>query len=164
MRSGFYAVFPKEQMRIYEQIIRNGVRKSVLGRMKGWLDAAFAARVSPALSILKERYVYHTPMFDIMNKYGVCVRTCYRYIKKGLAELAALLEEVGADKRKIIVECGNESLFSMMLGKAIEEDDEEALSEKEGERLPNRRPAKRLNTHHIRLHHGNNGGRGRCYV
>ena len=65
-RSGFYAVFPNEQMRIYEQIIRNGMRKSLLGRMKGWIDAAFAAGDSPALSILKERYVYHTQMFDII--------------------------------------------------------------------------------------------------
>lgn len=162
-RNGFYAIFPKEQMQIYEQIIRNGMRRSILAKMKGWIDAAFAAGDSPSLSILRERYLYHTSMFDIMNRYGVCVRTCYRYIRKGLAELASLLDRKGADKRTIIIECGNESLFSMMLGKVIEEDDQESLSDGSN-RMQERRRGQRINSRRIHLHHGNNGGHGRCYM
>ena len=157
--SGFYAIFPNEQMRIYEKLIRNGMRKGVLDRMKRWIDFAFFEGDSPALSLLKERYIHGAPMSEVMNKYGVSLRTCYRYVKRGLAALTSLLEKHGVDKRRILTECGDESLFSMMLNKVIEEDDEEkSLSDRQDGRVEKGHGQSINNRHSNRLHHGSNGG------
>ena len=125
IRNGFYAIFPKEQMKLYESINSYEQRKVGVYNMKYLIEQAFNKTKSGALSILKERFLFHRSMGELIDRYKVSLRTCYRYIKKGLAELAANMEELGYDKKRIICEYGDEPLFLTMLNRVIKEDDAE---------------------------------------
>lgn len=125
VQSGFYAIFPSEQMRIYERIISLEDRKVGLYNMKYLTEECFRRGRSAALSLLKEKYVDGTPKEELMRRYGVCLRTCYRYVRKGIADFTAELERMGFDKKKILLTFGNEPLFQSMLAKVIRWDDDE---------------------------------------
>lgn len=86
--NGFYAIFPNEQLRLYERIYAYERRKVGIYNMKYLVEEAFRRGNSPALSLLKEKYLCKRTMNELTLKYQVSLRTCYRYIKKGLAELA----------------------------------------------------------------------------
>ena len=62
-------------------------------------------------------------MNELAGKYGGCLRTCYRQIKKGIAAFSEELEKLGFDKKRLLTEFGNEPLFQMMLTRVIREDD-----------------------------------------
>lgn len=125
VKSGFYAIFPSEQMRIYERIITFENRKVGLYNMKYLTEECFRRGKSPALSLLKEKYIYRISKEELMKRYGVCLRTCYRYVKKGIAEFTDELEKMGFDKKKLLITFGDEPLFQNMLTKVIRWDDAE---------------------------------------
>lgn len=153
VRSGFYAIFPKEQMSIYERIMRYEERKTGLYNMKYLVEECFRRESSPSLSLLKEKYIRNLSMNDIMEKYGVSMRTCYRHLKKGLISFTHGLEKFGYDKTRLLFLFGNEPLFQTMLARVIREDDAENRSEGaaagKGEKINNRRnPLPRGNSDH----------------
>ena len=80
-------------------------------------------------------------MNELMESYNVSLRTCYRYIKRGLTEFAKEMGLLGYDKKKIICEYGDEPLFLTMLNRVIKEDDAERAQEEEAEQdnINNRR-------------------------
>ena len=125
VRSGFYAIFPSEQMRLYEKIITLEDRKVGLYNMKYLIEECFRRGRTPALSLLKEKYIERAPKEDLMKKYGVCLRTCYRYVRKGIVEFTDELEKMGFDKLKLLTSFGDEPLFQTMLTKVIRWDDQE---------------------------------------
>ncbi len=121
--SGFYAIFPNEQMRLYERIAAYERRKVGVYNMKYLIEECFRRGNGCALSLLKERYLKGGDMSELMEKYGVSLRTCYRYINRGLSELSKALLTLGFDKKRIFTEYGNEPLFMTMLNRVIKEDD-----------------------------------------
>ena len=121
--SGFYAIFPNEQMRLYERIAAYERRKVGVYNMKYLIEECFRRGKGCALSLLKERYLKGRDMSELMDKYCVSLRTCYRYIKRGLSELSKALLTLGFDKKRIFMEYGNEPLFMTMLNRVIKEDD-----------------------------------------
>lgn len=127
--NGFYAIFPNEQLRLYERIYAYERRKVGIYNMKYLVEEAFRRGNSPALSLLKEKYLCKRTMNELTLKYQVSLRTCYRYIKKGLAELAKEMEKLGYGKRKILSEYGDEQLFLTMLNRVIREEDAEREKE-----------------------------------
>ena len=129
VKSGFYAIFPSEQMRIYERIIACENRKIGLYNMKYLIEESFRRGSGAPLSLLKEKYIGRLSKEALIEKYGVSMRTCYRYCKKGIAAFTAELEKLGFDKKKLLLTFGDEPLFQNMLTKVIREDD----SEREGE-------------------------------
>ena len=139
--NGFYAIFPNDQLRLYERIYSYERRKVGVYNMKYLIEEAFRRGSGVALSLLKEKYLYDRAMSELTLKYQVSLRTCYRYIKKGLAELAAEMEKLGYDKKKILCEYGDEQLFLTMLNRVIKEDDAERAQEEEAEQdnINNRR-------------------------
>ncbi len=139
IESGFYAIFPSEQMRLYERISAYEKRKVGVYNMKFLIEEAFRRGKSNALSLLKQRYLNNIPMNQLIEKYGVSLRTCYRYIKRGLSELVKQMEELGYDKKRIFCEYGDEPLFLNMLNRVIKEDDAET-EQKKKEGTINRRP------------------------
>ena len=128
--SGFYAIFPNEQMRLYERIAAYEHRKVGVYNMKYLIEECFRRGKGAALSLLKERYLSGVDMPVLMEKYDVSLRTCYRYIKRGLAELSKALQSLGFDKKRILTEYGNEPLFMTMLNRVIKEDDAENAGER----------------------------------
>ena len=132
VKSGFYAIFPNEQMRLYDKIIAYEDRKVGIYNMKYMIEESFRKGKGLALSILKERYLSHREMNELMEEYHVSLRTCYRYLKRGLADLAKELSALGYDKKRIIVEYGNEPLFMTMLNRVIKEDDLENEDQERG--------------------------------
>ena len=143
VQNGFYAIFPSEQMRLYERIYAYERRKIGVYNMKYLVEEAFRRGKGAALSLLKERYLSHQGMNDLTLKYQVSLRTCYRYIKKGFVELASEMEKLGFDKKKILTEYGDEPLFLAMLNRVIKEDDaenEEREAQKEGDLNSRRLP------------------------
>ena len=125
MESGFYAIFPNEQMRIYERITEYENRKIGLYNMKFLIEECFRKGKSAPISILKEKYINKITKEECMKKYGVSLRTFYRYVKKGIADFTVELEKMGFEKKKILCEFGNEPLFQTTLTKVIREDDRE---------------------------------------
>lgn len=144
IRSGFYAIFPMEQMRIYGRISEYENRKIGLYNMKYMIEQSFRAGEVSSLSLLKEKYIYKKSMLELMKKYGVSLRTCYRQIKKGIAAFCEQLEKLGFDKRRLIMEYGDEPLFQTMLTRVIREDDAENREEEDR--------SLQLNNRHIPLH------------
>ena len=142
VESGFYALFPNEQMRLYERICAYEKRKLGVYNMKYLIEESFRRGKGSALSLLKERFLYNRDMNELMEKYGVSLRTCYRYLKRGLRAFSEALVSLGFDKRRILVEYGNEPLFLTMLNRVVREDDWEKEKEKErgGKRAINIRP------------------------
>ena len=140
VEGGFYAIFPNAQMRLYERIIAYEKRKAGVCNMKYLIEESFKRGRGVALSLLRERYLYKREMEELMQEFGVSLRTCYRYIKKGLADLASELEALGFDKKKIIVEYGNEPLFLSMLNRVIKEDDAETSARESEKGGINNRP------------------------
>ena len=140
--SGFYALFPIEQMRLYERIYEYERRKLGVYNMKYLIEESFRRGKGSALSLLKDRFIYHKEMNELMERYHVSLRTCYRYIKKGLSEFSKGLESLGYDKKRVLCEYGNEPLFLTILNRVIKEDDWEEEKEKEraDERRINSRP------------------------
>lgn len=130
VESGFYAIFPGEQMRLYERIRAYERRKVGVYNMEYLIEECFRRGKGSALSLLKERYIVGRSMNELIDRYAVSLRTCYRYVKKGLSELALEMEALGYDKRRILCEYGDEPLFLTMLNRVIREDDAER--EKEG--------------------------------
>lgn len=126
VKSGFYAIFPSEQMRIYERIIDSENRKVGLYNMKYLTEECFRRGNSNAISLLKEKYIDKLPAEELMRKYGVSVRTCYRYVRRGIRDFTIGLEKMGFDKKKLLLEFGNEPLFQNMLAKVIRQDDAES--------------------------------------
>ena len=125
VRSGFYAIYPNEQMRLYERIVAYEDRKVGVYNMKYLIERCFREGASPVLALVKERFIHKTPVGEISKKYGVISRTCYRYIKRGIVAFTQKLEELGFDKKRLLTEFGNEPLFQTMLTRVIKEDDEE---------------------------------------
>ena len=138
VESGFYAIFPNEQMRLYERIYAYEHRKVGVYNMKYLIEEAFRRGEGHALSLLKERFLSHKDMNDLMAKYGVSLRTCYRHIKRGLTVFAEALAAIGFDKKRIIVEYGDEPLFLTMLNRVIKEDDAEPERERADREINNR--------------------------
>ena len=136
VKSGFYAIFPNEQMRLYERIMRYENRKVVLYDMKYLVEECFRRASAPALSLLKEKYIGKKDMNELMQKFGVCLRTCYRQIKKGIMLFSEELEKLGFDKKKLLTEFGDEPLFQMMLTRVIREDDAERAEKERSEQKP----------------------------
>ena len=130
VESGFYAIFPNEQMRLYERINVYEKRKAGVYNMKYLIEECFRSGKGHALSLLKERFIAHLDMSELIDKYRVSLRTAYRYIKRGLAEFAGTLSELGYDKKRILMEYGNEPLFLTMLNRVIKEDDAETENNK----------------------------------
>ena len=140
--SGFYALYPIEQMRLYERINEYENRKLGLYNMKYLINQSLQNGRSVSVSLLKEKFINHLSMKDLMEKYCVCMRTCYRYLIKGLADFASEMEKLGYDKKKVLIEFGNEPLFQTMLTRVIKEDDAEIREEsnrKREEVSPHRR-------------------------
>jgi len=123
VRCGFYALFPSEQMRLYERIITYENRKVGLYNMKYLIEEGFRRGRSAAISLLKEKYINHTSKEELMKRFGVCLRTCYRYVRKGIADFTNELEKMGFDKKKLLMTFGDEPLFQNMLTKVIRWDD-----------------------------------------
>ena len=157
VRNGFYAIFTAEQMALYERIARYEDRKVGLCNMKYLVGECFRSGRGISLSLLKERYILGKSMNELMEKYGVCMRTCYRYLKKGLADFTLELERLGFDKKRILTECGDEPLFQTMLTRVIREDDVESRREAKGAQEGG------INNRHTPLHLDSNG-RGHCCV
>ena len=130
VESGFYAIFPGEQMRLYERIRAYERRKVGVYNMKYLIEECFRRGKGSALSLLKERYIVGRSMNELIDRYAVSLRTCYRYVKKGLSELALEMEALGYDKRRILCEYGDEPLFLTMLNRVIREDDAEREKER----------------------------------
>jgi len=125
INSGFYAIFPNEQLRLYERINAYERRKTGIYNMKYLIEESFRRGKGIALSLLKDRFLSRRDMGELIERYRVSLRTCYRYLKKGLGELAKELEDLGFDKKRILMEYGNEPLFMTMLNRVIKEDDSE---------------------------------------
>lgn len=125
VKSGFYAIFPSEQMRIYERIITFENRKVGLYNMKYLTEECFRRGTSPALSLLKEKYIYRRSKEELMQRYGVCLRTYYRYVRKGIMDFTDELEKMGFDRKKLLMTFGDEPLFQNMLTRVIRWDDAE---------------------------------------
>ena len=165
--NGFYAIFPLEQMRIYERIIRYEARKVGVYNMKYLIEESFRRGGSHALSLLKEKYLHGYSIADLAEKYGVCMRTCYRHLKKGLVAFTEELEKLGFDKKRLICLYGNEPLFMTMLNLVIKEDDAEGREEKreegkKGDDAPTEKKTE-INNRRNRLPR-DNGGHVRSYV
>lgn len=139
VRNGFYAVFPTEQMLLYQKIYGYENRKVGVYNMKYLIEEVFRRGKGAAISLLKERYLFNRAMNELTLKYQVSLRTCYRYIKKGLAHFAAEMEKLGYDKKKIFTEYGDEPLFLAMLNRVIKEDDAENEEEDLGKTEINNR-------------------------
>ena len=129
-------------MRLYDKIISYEDRKVVIYNMKYMIEESFRRGKGLALSILKDRYLGHREMDELMREYHVSLRTCYRYLKRGLSDLAKELASLGYDKKRIISEYGNEPLFLTMLNRVIKEDDAENEDRERGKEINdfNRRP------------------------
>ena len=180
VHSGFYAIFPSEQMSIYERLIKYEERKVGLYNMKYLVEEAFRRGKSAPLSLLKEKYINKKSMLELMEKYGVSLRTCYRYLKRGLSDFCCGLESAGFPKQRLLLTFGNEPLFQAMLTKVIREDDAErseqesvaekqkegfvgnATEKKEERAKEQRTPACGVNNRRTPLPHGDSGHG--CYV
>ena len=117
---GFYAIFANEQMRLYERIMRYNDRKIGLYNMKYLIEEGTGRKQS----ILRARYMEGKSASVIASESDIPLRTVYLRLKQGIATLAVVLEKMGFDKKRILKEFGNEPLFSSMLKRVIEEDDE----------------------------------------
>ena len=95
-------------------------------------------------------------MNELMERYGVCLRTCYRHIKRGIESFCCGLERLGYNKKKLLLLFGNEPLFQTMLSVVIREDD----AERRNGPLPRERKST-INNRHNPLLRGND--RGGCY-
>lgn len=130
-------------MRLYERISDYEDRKTGLYNMKYLVEQAFRSVRYPVLALAKERFILKRSVGEITKKYGVLPRTCYRYIKKGIVAFTQNLEELGFDKKRLIIEFGNEPLFQTMLTRVIKEDDEESTQSGAEERSKQKVRAKR---------------------
>ena len=115
--------------------------------MKYLIERSLQNGNTVSLSLLKERFIGNRSMNELMVKYGVCMRTCYRYLVRGLSDFAREMEKLGYDKKKIMCEYGNEPLFLTMLDRVIKEDDEEARKE-EGRSREIGKPTLSVNPRH----------------
>ena len=129
VESGFYAIFPNEQMRLYERICAYEKRKVGAYNMKFLVEECFRRGKGISLSLLKEKFLLKRSMGELIRKYDISLRTAYRHIKKGLAAMANTLKEMGFSKKRILCEYGNEPLFLTMLNRVIKEDDAETAGE-----------------------------------
>ncbi len=123
-RSGFYAVYPIDQMRIYEKLIQCNERKRILYNMKFVIEKGFSLIRAENAVLLRHRYELKRGRNDMSRDLGFSLRTLYRKLERALEEFAAALERVDFDKKRLLVEFGNEALFSVALNRAIKEDDE----------------------------------------
>ena len=71
VESGFYAIFPNEQMRLYERIAAYEKRKAGVYNMKYLIEESFRRGNGQALSLLKERFICHRDMNELIEKYRV---------------------------------------------------------------------------------------------
>lgn len=150
VKSGFYAIFPEEQLRLYERISDYEDRKTGLYNMKYLVEQALRSAPSPVLALAKERFILNRSVGEITQKYAVTSRTCYRYIKKGIVAFTQNLEELGFDKKRLITEFGNEPLFQTMLTRVIKEDDEESsIADRAEEKSKGEGQAKRPQINHL---------------
>ena len=117
---GYYAIFADEQMRLYERIMKYNDRKIGLYNMKYVIEEGTGVR----MPLIRARYFEGKSATAIAEERGVPLRTVYHHLQKAVATLTAALEGMGFDKRRILKEFGNEPLFSSMLKRVIEEDDE----------------------------------------
>ena len=170
VRSGFYAIFPSEQMRLYDRLMAYEDRKIGLYNMKYLTEECFRRGDSAPLSLLKEKYINRLSKEEMIKKYGVCLRTCYRYLKKGLKEFTDILEKMGFDKKRMLLTFGDEPLFQGMLTRVIREDDREECegresAEREEKEINSRRnPLRPCNSGPDRSGPYDHSGLGRCCV
>ena len=92
--------------------------------MKYVIEKGFGEMRSENVSLLKERFEKRTGMSDMKNGAGLSLRTLYRRMDRALEEFASALERIGFDKKRILIEFGNEPLFAVSLNRVIKEDDE----------------------------------------
>lgn len=119
---GYYAVFMDEQMRLYEKIMKYNARRSGLYRIKNILEAGTGGR----MPLLRARFMDGKSAAVVASEGEIPLRTVYRRLQTGISALAAVLEKMGYDKKHILKEFGDEPLFSAMLKRVIDEDDEVA--------------------------------------
>ena len=119
---GFYAVFAEEQMRLYERILKYNDRKIGLHNMKYLLEQG----TNRPKSLLRARYLERKSAATIAAECDIPLRTVYRHLSAEIVTLAGIFEGMGFDKKRILKEFGNEPLFTSMLKRVIEEDDESA--------------------------------------
>ena len=120
---GFYAVFAGEQMRLYEQIMKYNDRKIGLYNMKYLIEKGLEEK-GACLALIREKYSEGKSVSCIALKRNISVRTCYRQLQRGLKEFTLSLAKMGFEKKRLLKEFGNEPLFSSMLKKVIEEEEE----------------------------------------
>jgi len=121
---GFYAVFAAEQMRLYEQILRYNDRKIGLYNMKYLIEEGIRRSGVMSDGFLRARYLLGKSAAEIASQKDTSLRTCYRQLQRGLEAFTSALERMGFDKKCLLKEFGNEPLFSSMLKRVIDEDDE----------------------------------------
>ena len=124
---GFYAIFAEEQMRLYEQIMKYNDRKVGLYNLKYIIEKG----MNGSNEVFRARYLQGKSASEIAVQGGGKLRTIYRQLQKGLATFTFTLELMGFNKKRLLKEFGNEPLFSSMLKRVIEEDDEAARMRKE---------------------------------
>ncbi|MCR4725831.1 MAG: hypothetical protein K5753_01265 [Clostridia bacterium] len=121
---GFYAIYPSDQMRLYERLIKNNERKRNLVNMKYVIERGLSGIKTGNAALLRERYEFTLARSDLMKKLGISLRTLYRRFDRALEEFACALDRFGFDQKRILREFGNEPLFSVSLNRVIKEDDE----------------------------------------
>ena len=134
---GFYAIFEKDQMRLYERIMNYNDRKIGLYNMKYILEKGTEG------SLLRERYLAGKSASVIAGERHIPLRTVYHQLQTGLSRLTESLEKMGFDKKRILKEFGNEPLFTSMLKRVIAEDDE-ILRIREAAKKTNLEPFERI--------------------
>ena len=125
--NGFYAIFPVEQMRLYEQIMKCNERKIGLYNMKYLTEAGLGG----GGILLRERFFEKKSVSVIAAEHGIPLRTAYRRLEKELCSFTKALNVKGFDKKRLLKEFGNEPLFLSMLNRVIREDDESSRVRKE---------------------------------
>ncbi len=160
---GFYAIYPNEQMRIYERLIALEQRKTGLYNMKYIIEEALRKSKSTTFSLLNDRYLQKKEMSDLVRERDVSLRTLYRQLAKGLEDFTFALERGGFDKKRLIREFGNEPLFLSALNRAIREDDE-AIQAKETFKKASEAVNKRINYRNSRRNRPHPDNRNRnCF-
>ena len=121
---GFYAIYPNDQMKIYERLIGIKERKRVLYNMKFIIEKGFHDIKKESSVLLRDRYEKGKGRNELTKHMGISLRTLYRRLDRALEDFTVALERIGFNKKKTITEFGNEPLFSVSLNRVIKEDDE----------------------------------------
>lgn len=121
---GFYAIYPNDQMRLYERLIKYNERKRILFNMKYMIETGLNGVKKENAALLRDRYDHGKGRNELTKERGISLRTMYRRLDRALEEFTAVLERAGFDKMRTLKEFGNEPLFSISLNRVIKEDDE----------------------------------------